>query len=256
MIRSLATIINTTSGERKIPVVATHGVASWQHEGAAITENDETFSNVLLGAHKLATMVKVSEELLNDAAFNVEAYLAAEFARRISAAEEEAFITGDANEKPTGIFHATNGAQTGKTTAKATDITGDELNDLYYSLHGPYRKNASWLLNDTTVNLVRRLKDSTGQYLWQPALTAGAPDLLLGRPVHTSTFVPELKAGAKTVAFGDFSYYWVADRHGRSFKRLNALYAANGQVGFLATQRVDGRLVLPEAVKVLTQKTS
>ncbi|MDO4929173.1 MAG: phage major capsid protein [Corynebacterium sp.] len=98
------------------------------------------------------------------------------------------------------------------------------------------------------------VKDNQGQYLWQPALTAGAPDMILGRPIHTSSFVPELKAGANAVAFGCLSYYWIVDREGRSFKRLNELFATTDQVGGMATQRVDGKLILPEAVKVLPQK--
>lgn len=107
------------------------------------------------------------------------------------------------------------------------------------------------MLNDSTIKAVRKLKDSTGQYLWQPSLTAGTPDTLLGRPVKTSAYMPVIAAGAKPIAFGDFSYYWIADRQGRSFKRLNELYAANGQVGFLGSQRVDGKLVLSEEVKVM-----
>lgn len=111
-------------------------------------------------------------------------------------------------------------------------------------------------MNDSTVKTVRKLKDAQGQYLWQPALTAESPDLILGKPVHTSAFVPEIKASVKTVAFGDLGYYWIADRQGRSFKRLNELFATSGQVGFLASQRLDGKLVLPEAVKVLIQKAT
>ena len=95
-----------------------------------------------------------------------------------------------------------------------------------------------------------------GDYLWQPSLTVGAPDMLLGRPVYTSAYMPTIGAGAKTILFGDLGYYWVADREGRSFKRLNELYAATGQVGFLASERVDGKLILPEAVKVLAQKSA
>lgn len=256
VMRSIAKVIQTTSGDRKIPVVSTHGAAAWLDEGKPMSESDEVFDQVSLSAFKLGTFLKISEELLQDAAFNVEAYLADEFARRIGAAEEEAFIIGDGRGKPTGIFAATGGAPSPVTTAKATDITADELIDLHYALRAPYRKNATWLMNDATVKTVRKLKDSTGQYLWQPALTLGAPDTILGRPVATSTFVPEIKASAKSVAFGDFSYYWIADRQGRSFKRLNELFATSGQVGFLATQRVDGKLILPEAVQVLTQKTA
>ena len=80
--------------------------------------------------------------------------------------------------------------------------------------------------------------------------------MILGRPIKTSSYMPAMAAGAKTIAFGDFSYYWIADRQGRSFKRLNELFAATGQVGFLATQRVDGKLILAEAVKVLAQKAA
>lgn len=254
IMRGLAHVIQTSSGDSKIPVVSTHGAASWLVENGAVTDSDEVFSQVSLSAHKLATFLKVSEELINDSVFNIEAYLAAEFGRRIGAAEEEAFMKGDGNNKPTGIFHTTAGAQVGVTAAKQAEITADEIIDLFYSLRSPYRKSAVWVMNDSTVKAIRKLKDSTGQYLWQPALTAGNPDTILGRPVHTSVFAPEIKAGARTVAFGDMSYYWIADRQGRAFQHLNELYAANGQIGFRATQRVDGKLILPEAVKVLAQK--
>jgi predicted phage gp36 major capsid-like protein len=108
--------------------------------------------------------------------------------------------------------------------------------------------------NDATIKAIRKLKDGQGQYLWQPSLTAGTPDTLLNRPVYTSAYAPILEAGSKTIAFGDFGYYWIADRQGRSFKRLNELFATSGQVGFLGSQRVDGKLILPEAIKVLQQK--
>lgn len=256
IMRSLAKVIQTTSGDRKIPVVSTHGTATWLDEGKPYNESDEAFTQISLSAFKLGTFLKISEELLNDAAFNVEQYLASEFARRIGAAEEEAFLVGDGKGKPTGIFNPTGGADSGVTTAKPTDISADELIDLHYSLRSPYRARAVWLMNDATVKTIRKLKDANGQYLWQPALTAGTPDMILGRPVYTSVFAPELKAGARTVAFGDLGFYWIADRQGRSFKRLNELFATTGQIGFLASQRLDGKLVLPEAIKVLTQKTA
>ena len=254
--RQLAKIIQTSSGDRKIPVVATKGTASWIDEEGAYLESDDSFSQVSIGAYKLGTMIKVSEELLNDSVFDLESYISREFARRIGAKEEEAFFTGDGSGKPLGILAATGGAETGVTAASATAITADELIDLFYSLKAPYRRNAVWVLNDSTIKAIRKLKDNQGQYLWQPSLTAGAPDLLLGKPVRTSAYMPAIAADAKTIAFGDFSYYWIADRQGRSFKRLNELYAATGQVGFLASQRVDGKLILPEAVKVLAQKAA
>ena len=252
--RQLAKVIRTSSGDRKIPVVATKGTASWIDEEGAYLESDDSFGQVSIGAYKVGTMIKVSEELLNDSVFDLEAYISREFARRIGAKEEEAFFTGDGSGKPLGVLAATGGAETGVTAASATAITADELIDLFYSLKAPYRRNAVWVLNDSTIKAIRKLKDNQGQYLWQPSLTAGAPDLLLGKPVRTSAYMPAIAADAKTVAFGDFSYYWIADRQGRSFKRLNELYAATGQVGFLGSQRVDGKLVLPEAIKVLAQK--
>ncbi|MEK3992280.1 phage major capsid protein [Robertmurraya sp. FSL R5-0851] len=252
--RSLAKVITTSSGDRKIPVVASKGTASWVDEEGLIPESDDSFGQVSIGAYKLATMIKVSEELLNDSVFNLEAYIAKEFARRIGAKEEEAFLVGDGTGKPTGIFNATGGAELGITAASATAITVDEIMDLFYSLKSPYRKKAIFVMNDATIKLIRKLKDGNGQYLWQPSIQAGQPDTILNRPVKTSAYVPTVAAGAKTIAFGDFGYYWVADRQGRSFQRLNELYAATGQVGFKASQRVDGKLILPEAIKVLQQK--
>ena len=253
--RTLAHVIRTSSGDRKIPVVASKGSASWVDEEGAYQESDDAFSQVSIGAYKLGTMIKVSEELLADSVFDLEAYISKEFARRIGAREEESFFNGDGKGKPLGILAAAGGAEVGVTAASATAITADEVIDLFYSLKAPYRKNAVWLLNDATVKQIRKLKDSTGQYLWQPSLVAGTPDTILGRPVKTSAFMPTAAAGAKTIAFGDFKYYWIADRQGRTFKKLSELYAANGQVGFMGTQRVDGKLILPEAIKVLQQKS-
>ena len=252
--RQMAKVIKTSSGDRKIPVVASKGTASWIDEEGAYPESDDSFGQVSIGAYKLGTMIKVSEELLNDSVFDLPSYISREFARRIGAKEEEAFFTGDGKGKPLGVLAATGGAETGVTAASATAVTADELMDLYYSLKSPYRKKSVWVLNDSTIKAIRKLKDNNGQYLWQPSLTAGAPDTILGRPVRTSAYMPAIAAGAKTIAFGDFSYYWIADRQGRSFKRLNELFAATGQVGFLASQRVDGKMILAEAVKVLEQK--
>ena len=254
LFRQLATIITTSSGDRKIPVVASKGTASWVDEEGTIPESDDAFGQVSIGAYKLATMIKVSEELLSDSVFNLERYIAKEFGRRIGAKEEEAFFVGDGTGKPTGIFHSTGGAGVGVTAASASAISIDEIMDLFYSLKSPYRKNAAFVTNDATIKAIRKLKDGNGQYLWQPSVTAGQPDSLLNRPLKTSAYVPVIASAAKTIAFGDFSYYWVADRQGRSFQRLNELFAVTGQVGFKATQRVDGKLILAEAVKVLQMK--
>ncbi|MBQ7574374.1 MAG: phage major capsid protein [Clostridia bacterium] len=253
--RTLAKTVHT-SGERKIPVVASHGTASWLDEEGAYTESDDSFGQITLGAYKLGTMIKVSEELLHDSVFDLQSYISGEFARRMGNAEEDAFLNGNGTGKPTGILNATGGAQTGVTSAAAVAITGDELISLYHSLAVPYRKNAVWLMNDSTVQAIRKLKDKNDQYLWQPSLVTGAPDTILGVPVKISRYMPEIGAGKKTIAFGDFSYYWIADREGITFLRLDELFRTTGQIGFRGSKRVDGKLILPEAVKVLQQKAS
>ncbi len=245
--RKLATVINTSGGERKIPIVTAKGTAEWIDEADAYPFSDDTFGQVTIGAYKLATMIKISEELLNDSAFNMESYISKEFARRIGAKEEEAFIKGDGSGKPMGIFTSAEA----EVTISGSALTFDNVMDLYYSLRAPYRNKAVWILNDSTVKALRKLKDGNGNYIWQPSVREGEPDKILNRPYYTSVYAPELTSGNNVLAFGDFSYYWIADRQGRSFKRLNELYAPNGQVGFLASQRLDGKLILTEAVKLL-----
>lgn len=254
--RRFAHIIRTSSGDRKIPIVVSKGTASWIDEEAAYPESDDVFGQTSISAYKLATMIKVSDELLHDSVFDVAAYIAREFARRIGAAEEEAFFTGNGTGKPTGLLHTTGGAEVGVTTKSTTALTFDEVMDLFYSLRAPYRRSAVFLTNDATMKALRQLKNGNGDYIWQPSVTAGTPDTILNRPVYTSTFMPTIAAGAKTMVFGDMNYYWIADREGRKFQRLNELYAPTGQVGFLASQRVDGKLILPEAVKTLQMKTA
>jgi len=253
VIRSLAKVINTSSGQHKIPVVATRGTASWVEEEGPIPEGDDVFGQQYIGAHKVGTLIKVSEELLHDSAFDLEKYFIDEFSRRIGNKEEEAFLIGDGSGKPTGIL-ADGAAEVGVTAASATAITADELIDLFYSLPAPYRTNAVWVMNDATMKYIRKLKDTTGQYLWQKAIHEGDHETLLGKPIFHSPFAPEVAAGSKPILFGDFSYYWIGDRTGISFRRLNERYADTGQVGFLATKRVDGKLILPEAIKCLQMK--
>ena len=256
VLRTLCRTIRTASGDRKIPLVASKGSASWVDEEGAIPESDDSFTLMSIGAHKVATMIKVSDELLNDSVFDIEGYIASEFGRRIGTAEEQAFLTGNGSGKPTGLLHDTLGAEVGVTAAAAAAMTSDELLDLIHSLRAPYRRKAAFVMGDSTVKLIRKLKDNNGQFLWQPGLKVGQPDTLLNHRIVTSAFMPAPTVGNKTVIFGDLSYYWIADRQGRSFQRLNELFAQTGQVGFRATQRVDGRLILPEAVKVLQMKTA
>ena len=253
VMRKLGTRI-TTSGEHKINIAATKPAAAWIEEGGALTFGDATFDQIILDAHKLHVAIKVTEELLYDNAFNLENYIMQQFGKALANAEEDAFINGTGTGQPLGILAATGGADVGVTAKSATAINADELIDLIYSLKRPYRKSAAFLLNDQTLAAIRKLKDNYGQYLWQPSLQAGEPDRILGYAAYTSPYFPAVAAGKAAVAFGDFSYYNIGDRGTRSFAELKELFAGNGMVGFVAKERVDGKLVLPEAVKLLKMK--
>lgn len=254
VMRTLCKVI-TTENDRKIPIAATHSVANWTAENAAYTESNPTFAQKEIDAYKLTDLVKVSNELLEDNMFDLESYLAKEFAYAFGIAEEQAFCVGTGTGQPTGLFTA-NGGTVGVTAASATVITTDEVISLIYALKAPYRKNAKFLMNDATVSALRKLKDGNGQYLWQPSLQAGEPDKLMGYDIYTSPYVPTLAASAFAMAFGDFQNYWIADRTGRTVQRLNELYSTNGQVGFVSTERVDGKIILPEAIQLLQMKKS
>lgn len=254
IIRRLAKVV-TTYHERKIPVALGHSVAQWTTENSAYTESNPTFGQKQIDAYKLTDLCRVSVELLKDSAFDIEAYLRQEFARAFGIAEEEAFCVGNGTTQPTGIF-TENGGTVGVTAASATAITVDEIISLVHALKAPYRKNAKFLMNDATVALLRKLKDQNGQYLWQPSVQAGVPDRLLGYEIYTSPYVPVAQAGALAIAFGDFKNYWIGDRAGRTVQRLNELYATNGQIGYVATERVDGKVILPEAIQLLQMKSA
>jgi len=254
VMRTLGTNI-TTSGEHKINIAATKPAAAWIEEGGTLTFGDATFDQIILDAHKLHVAIKVTEELLYDNAFNLENYILTQFGKALSNAEEDAFINGTGVGQPLGILAETGGAQVGVTTASSTKVTADEIINLVYSLKRPYRKNAVFLANDVCIAELRKLKDNNGQYLWQPSLQAGEPDRVLGYKVYTSPYFPVPTAGGTAVAFGDFSYYNIGDRGTRSFAELKELFAGNGMIGFVAKERVDGKLVLPEAIKLLQMKS-
>lgn len=249
IMRTLGTTI-TTSGEHKINIAATKPAAAWIEEGAAIQFSDATFGQKLLDAHKLHVAIKITDELLYDNAFNLENYIITQFGKALANAEEDAFLNGDGAGKPKGLFPD---AEVGVTTSTGS-ITSDNMIELVYSLKRPYRKSASFIMNDQTIAALRKLKDNNNNYIWQPSYQAGEPDRLLGYTIHTSAFAPKQAAGAKAIAFGDFSYYNIGDRGVRSLQELKELFAGNGMVGYLMKERVDGLLVQPEAVKCLQIK--
>lgn len=243
IMRKLGTTI-TTSGQHKINIAATKPAAAWIEEGGALQFSDATFSQILLDAHKLHVAIKITEELLYDNAFNLESYIVTEFGKAIANAEEDAFLNGDGTGKPLGLFAKTGGG----TKAASTDApTADDFIALIYALKRPYRKNASFIINDKNIALLRQLKDNNGAYMWQPSVQVGEPDTFLGYKLYTSQFAP-----TNAIAFGDYRYYNIGDRGTRSWQELRELFAGNGMIAYVAKERVDGKLILPEAVQILS----
>ena len=242
IMRRLATRI-TTSGEHKINIAATKPAAAWIEEGGALTFGDATFDQILMDAHKLHVAIKVTEELLYDNAFHLESYILTQFGKALANAEEDSFLNGDGNGKPLGLFAEAGGGHVANTVAS---IKADDMIDLVYALKRPYRKKAGFIINDKNLAVIRKLKDGNQAYIWQPSYTAGEPDRILGYPVYTSAFAPE-----DAISFGDYSYYNIGDRGSRSFAELRELFAGNGMIGYVAKERVDGKLILPEAVQIL-----
>ena len=246
IMRTLGHVI-TTSGQHKINIAATKPAASWIEEGGALSFGDATFDQIWLDAYKLHVAIKVTEELLYDSAFNLENYINEQFGKALANAEEDAFLNGDGKGKPVGVFDPTAGGQIHATLSAA--MKADDLLGLVYGLKRPYRKNAVFIMNDKSIATIRKFKDNNGAYIWQPSYKEGEPDRILGYKVYTSEFAPE-----DAIAFGDFSYYNIGDRGTRSFAELKEIFAGNGMVGFVAKERVDGKLILREAVKILKLK--
>lgn len=244
--RALATVSISTSTEN-IPVEGDDGANGWIDEAGAYPESDPTIGQVIMKAYKTGRIIKVTEELLQDSFSSIEAYIAMKFTKSTTKAEEAAFVNGDGVGKPTGFLVD---AKIGKTAASTTAFTADEIIDLWGSLDEDYAADATWKMNRNTLVKLMKLKDSNGDYLVTKGLN-GAPSTLLGRPIVLNKNMPDIAAGATPISFGDMSYYFIKDRKAMSMKRMDELYATTGHVGFRIDKRVDGKLVLPEAVKVL-----
>lgn len=250
--RRLATVITSTA-DHKIPIVTSYGAASWIGENGVYPTVDDSFGVKVIGSNKLGKIIRVSEELMNDSDYDLSGHISRSFARAYAEAEEPAFVSGNGVDKPTGYLID---AETGVTTASSSAITADELLDLFYSLKKGYRGNATFVLNDLTEKAIRKLKNgTTGDYMWQPGLVAGQPNVLLGRPIASSDSMATIAASAKVIGFGDFSEYQIKDTTGMAMQVLDQLYAENGQVGFKGFERTDGKLITPEAIKVLVMKS-
>ena len=256
IMRQISTVVNTTS-DRNISVLDTVGDAAWLAESGTYAPVDTSFSQVSLGAYKASTLMLISEELLQDSVFDLTSFVSQIFSRRLGELEEAAMVAGTGSGQPTG---AVNGASAGHTLATINTFTADDLLDLQYSLKRQYRRNGSFMFNDASIKDIRKLQDANDHWIWQPSMRDGEPDRLLGNPIYSSydMAVPASDPSSKCGLFGDFRMaYYIADRGGTSFQRLNELYAVSaGAVGFRAYRRVDGKVVLPEAMKLLINAAS
>ena len=259
-IRQIAKVISIGSYAREFAVESTTGSAAWAAEAASFTESGSTFAKVTLAPAKLTGLLKVSNELVDDApargaGFSIESILTEQFARMFAQAEETAFCaTATVTSGPQNpLLSSGAGISTGKTAASASVITAAEVIDWVYSLARQYRTNASIWVHDATLGKWRQLGALAGtvNYFWQNSGALGEPDRLLGIPVYASAAMPTIATTAKIGVIGDFGNYSVlAERGTYSMRVLKELYAANGQTGYIASNRVDFTVTLPEAFKV------
>lgn len=258
-IRAAATVI-TTRSDRNIPIETDSGSFAYVGENGDYGTSDPAIARVVLSAFKSGGIIKVSEELLQDEFFGLEAYLLRVAGRRYNSLEQTAFANGTGAGQPLGLFKTTAvGAVsvtgvTGGVSASAA-ITADNLMDTFHALARAYRDNASWITSDSMVKMIRKLKTGVSgdnTYLWQPGLAAGQPDRLLNRPISVSDGAPIPAVDGRSIVFGDWSYYYIADRLGMSMQRLNEIYAAAGQVGFKFSKRSDGRMTSANAMTFFT----
>ena len=260
------TVFSTSSGENMVvPRATAYGTAKWTAEAGAISASDPTLSSVTLGAYKVGVLIQISNELLVDEGFDVAGFIASQAGMLIGVAVDTAYVSGTGTTQPSGFLgSASTGVQAATGTGSlvglptsGASIGADVLIDLYHSVIPQYRANASWLMNDQVVRLIRRLKDTTNQYLWQPALVAGQPDTLLGRPVYPDPNMPLITAASKSpIAFGDFRSYFIRDVTPLRFERSNDYAFGTDLVSFRALYRTDGVLADTSGVKLYTTAAS
>lgn len=237
-----ATVLNTSSGENiDVPVTTSHGAAAAVAEAGALAGTDPAFAKRTLGAFKFGQLITLSRELVDDTAVDLMGYVSRAAGRNIGLALGAKLATGAGTTEPWGVItRATTGVTGGAGVTGA--FTADNLIDLMFSVIGPYRRNGSWLVKDATLGAIRKLKDGSGRYLFDPAATVGAPDTVLGRPIYTDTNMAGVALSAKSVAFGDLSTYFVRIAGGVRFERSDDYAFGNDQIAFRAIIRADGEL--------------
>lgn len=239
-----ATVLETNSGETiEVPVTTSYSTATLKAENIALDESDPAFAKRSLGAYKYGVLVQAPRELIEDTGVDLEGFLARQCGRAVGNAYGAHLAVGTGTNQPSGIV---TGSTVGVTAAAGTAgaITADGLIDLYYSVIAPYRNStsAAWLMKDSTLAAVRKLKDTTNQYLWQPSLQLGQPETILGKPVFTDPSIAAPAINARSVLFGDISAYWARLAGGVRFERSTDFAFNTDQVTFKCVIRGDGLL--------------
>ena len=241
VLRQISRVVQTAN-DRRLVIQATPPTAQFVSEGQQITLSSETFDQKILGAFKVAAGVSVTNELLADSFYNIEEHLQIEFSKAIGAVEENAFLNGSGVNEPLGILPQMQADTSTTITTTGASIAADDIISLAHKLKRPYRKNACWLMNDSTLAAVRKLKDNNQAFIWQAGLAAGEPPTLLGYPVYTSEYLPEIASGDVAVLFGDFQKFVIGQRGEMIFKPLHELHALQDLTTFLMIERIDGVL--------------
>jgi HK97 family phage major capsid protein len=244
-------VVTSDGTQMLFPSTTAHGVATWTAENVAYTASDETFGQVTVGAFKGATKVIVSEELARDAAADFEGYLADELGLRIATLEETAFAVGDGTGKPLGITTSTNGVSTvTAATGSSTGFRLADVNAVWAAVPDGYKPNASWIMSPSAFRSLAVLVDTAGG-LVLPTLHAAEPTLF-SRPVYQSADLPAAAANARSIVVGDFRLGYLVRRvRGVAVQRQEEIHSDNGQIGFRAFERVDGRVILADALRIL-----
>lgn len=250
--RSLATV-KTIPGNTKVPVISGVGNFGVVPEGGNYPELSVTVGGPSLEPIKVGGTVPMSYEILNLAGYDVEAEISTAIADGLAEAEEELFLIGNGTTEPQGVFP---GAASKVTAASPTTVTAAEVLKLYYGITQRYRARGTWIMHPNTAALLRTLEDTAGNPIWQPAGLVDATERLLGAPVYTSEYAPELGAGKRAIVFGDLSKFIIGDRLEKWILPQRELYSNQGQIGLQITSFLDSGVAVPAAIGCITMKAS
>lgn len=254
-IRSVARVMSIASASVKLPKRTGTMTAAWVDEGDDASETSPTFGQISVPAHEARCFTDISNQLLEDSGLDLASELAFDAAEEFGRLEGVSFIKGGGVGQPTGILTDAAVVAGAKVSGNASTLgtaPADLLIDLFYSLKPFYRATSTWGMNGTTIATVRKLKDSNGQYLWQPPLQAGEPATLLGRPVIELPDMDDVGAGKFPIILGDFMQgYRIVDRIQLAALRDPYTMAVSSQVRFHWRRRVGGAVVKAEAIKAL-----